>query len=469
MRSAAGARCGSTPRSTRPTSRARRSSRSRRSRMSRVRRFRFVQGVAGGARGRVHPGVSGPELRDRAVSAGAGAGDVDDTQRDVAQRRGRGDQRGERDLDPVAGGHDVYGRAARRRDRHQVIHMNNTQIDRDVVRGAGAGGVCRVGARDRSRRGRGWQRGLRPRRRRAGYGCRGWRRRHRRRGRVGLAGGGGIGRHGTGTAGTGGTAGGSAGRGGAGGQRRRRGGSRRAGAARRIGRCGRRRRGTWRRGRCRRRAPRARRRGGRDRQRRHRRRLAVHGRALPAVRRLRRHNGRQHPAVGWSRQGNATVADDQAARGAHALKLTPAADKRLRLLQLRQLRGFGAAHWGRIFYRVQTPPPDAFVHASMAAYQGDGPGDRPVDLPCRRHREDGGADVDAPVPLQRPDHRRSEFGKGRPVQLELRRQLALRRVVRRRRQPGLPVLLRRRGDDADAAGRTAPATTAAATTARTSR
>ena len=35
---------------------------------------------------------------------------------------------------------------------------------------------------------------------------------------------------------------------------------------------------------------------------------------------------------------------------------------------------FGAAHWGRIFYRVQTPPPEAFVHASMAAYQGDGPG-----------------------------------------------------------------------------------------------
>ena len=34
---------------------------------------------------------------------------------------------------------------------------------------------------------------------------------------------------------------------------------------------------------------------------------------------------------------------------------------------------FGAAHWGRIFYRVQTPPPEAFVHASMAAYQGDGP------------------------------------------------------------------------------------------------
>ena len=77
---------------------------------------------------------------------------------------------------------------------------------------------------------------------------------------------------------------------------------------------------------------------------------------------------------GWSRSGNATVADDQAARGAHALKLTPAADKGYGFYNYGNSEAFGAAHWGRIFYRVQTPPPEAFVHASMAAYQGDGPG-----------------------------------------------------------------------------------------------
>ena len=77
---------------------------------------------------------------------------------------------------------------------------------------------------------------------------------------------------------------------------------------------------------------------------------------------------------GWSRSGNATVADDQSARGAHALKLTPAADKGYGFYNYGNSEAFGAAHWGRIFYRVQTPPPEAFVHASMAAYQGDGPG-----------------------------------------------------------------------------------------------
>ena len=76
---------------------------------------------------------------------------------------------------------------------------------------------------------------------------------------------------------------------------------------------------------------------------------------------------------GWSRTGNATVADDQAARGAHALKLTPAADKGYGFYTFGNAESFPAAHWGRVFYRVKTPPPDAFVHASIAAYQGDGP------------------------------------------------------------------------------------------------
>jgi len=79
------------------------------------------------------------------------------------------------------------------------------------------------------------------------------------------------------------------------------------------------------------------------------------------------------PPSGWTRQGNATIADDQAARGAHALKLTPAADKGYGFYTFGNAESFPAAHWGRVFYRVQTPPPDAFVHASIAAYQGDGP------------------------------------------------------------------------------------------------
>jgi hypothetical protein len=77
---------------------------------------------------------------------------------------------------------------------------------------------------------------------------------------------------------------------------------------------------------------------------------------------------------GWSRSGNATVADDQAARGARAVKLTPVADRGYGFYNYGNAESFPSAHWGRVFYRVQTPPPDAFVHASIAAYQGDGPG-----------------------------------------------------------------------------------------------
>ena len=76
------------------------------------------------------------------------------------------------------------------------------------------------------------------------------------------------------------------------------------------------------------------------------------------------------PPTGWSRSGNAAIADDQAARGAHALKLTPAADKGYGFFNYGNSEAFGAAHWGRVFYRVQAPPPEAFVHASIAAYQG---------------------------------------------------------------------------------------------------
>ena len=79
------------------------------------------------------------------------------------------------------------------------------------------------------------------------------------------------------------------------------------------------------------------------------------------------------PPTGWTRQGNASIADDQAARGAHALKLTPAADRGYGFFNYGNSEAFGAAHWGRLFYRVQTPPPEAFVHASMAAFMGDGP------------------------------------------------------------------------------------------------
>lgn len=82
--------------------------------------------------------------------------------------------------------------------------------------------------------------------------------------------------------------------------------------------------------------------------------------------------------TGWTRDGNAQlvqVASDQAARGAHALKLGAATSGARRLI--RSAADFGAAHWGRLFHRVQTPPPvpagGGVIHSTIAALQGIGP------------------------------------------------------------------------------------------------
>ena len=78
------------------------------------------------------------------------------------------------------------------------------------------------------------------------------------------------------------------------------------------------------------------------------------------------------PPAGWTRQGNASVAEDQAARGMRAMKIS-AADNGERRFYFTNANSFGAAHWGRIFYKVQTPVPEPFVHSTLVALQGTGP------------------------------------------------------------------------------------------------
>jgi len=78
------------------------------------------------------------------------------------------------------------------------------------------------------------------------------------------------------------------------------------------------------------------------------------------------------PPAGWTRSGAASVADDQAARGAHALKVA-AATSGARRFVYGNAEAFGAAHWGRIFYKLQLPVPTPFVHSTLVAFQGDGP------------------------------------------------------------------------------------------------
>jgi hypothetical protein len=86
---------------------------------------------------------------------------------------------------------------------------------------------------------------------------------------------------------------------------------------------------------------------------------------------------------GWERHGSlAAVDDDEAHGGSRSLKLSAAAMQERRIYHDASM--LGAAHWGRIYYRVQTPPPDAFVHATMVSLIGDGPQNgrsdyRPID------------------------------------------------------------------------------------------
>jgi len=86
---------------------------------------------------------------------------------------------------------------------------------------------------------------------------------------------------------------------------------------------------------------------------------------------------------GWTRHGDlAAVSDGDAHGGSHALRLGAAANSERRIYHDAAL--LGSAHWGRIYYKVETPVPDAFVHSTMVSLTGTGPmnGDsdyRPID------------------------------------------------------------------------------------------
>ena len=86
---------------------------------------------------------------------------------------------------------------------------------------------------------------------------------------------------------------------------------------------------------------------------------------------------------GWTRHGDlAAVSGDDAHGGARALRLGAAANSERRIYHDASL--LGSAHWGRIYYKVETPVPDAFVHSTMVSLTGKGPQNgnsdyRPID------------------------------------------------------------------------------------------
>jgi hypothetical protein len=75
--------------------------------------------------------------------------------------------------------------------------------------------------------------------------------------------------------------------------------------------------------------------------------------------------------AGWTAHGKAAVGEDQANRGKHSLKITPAENGERRIYHSTAM--VGAEHWGRVYYRVQLPTPDAFVHSTLVTFYGKGP------------------------------------------------------------------------------------------------
>lgn len=75
--------------------------------------------------------------------------------------------------------------------------------------------------------------------------------------------------------------------------------------------------------------------------------------------------------TGWTAHGKASVAEDQASHGQRSLKISPADSGERRIYHPTAM--LGAQHWGRVYYRVQLPTPDAFVHSTLVAFFGKGP------------------------------------------------------------------------------------------------
>jgi hypothetical protein len=75
---------------------------------------------------------------------------------------------------------------------------------------------------------------------------------------------------------------------------------------------------------------------------------------------------------GWTKHGDASgVVDDVAHAGERALRLGPIAVWERRIYH--DASALGSSHWGRIWFRVELPVPDAFVHSTLVALSGEGP------------------------------------------------------------------------------------------------
>ncbi len=71
----------------------------------------------------------------------------------------------------------------------------------------------------------------------------------------------------------------------------------------------------------------------------------------------------------WTVQGDVSVVAE-GARGTGALRIGAANNGPRRITRTMSLAG---THWGRVFYRVETPTPGVFVHSTLVELAGNGP------------------------------------------------------------------------------------------------
>jgi hypothetical protein len=81
--------------------------------------------------------------------------------------------------------------------------------------------------------------------------------------------------------------------------------------------------------------------------------------------------------TGWEKVGNVGAATDAAHRGTQSLKIGAATNgaRRMRLTGSR-VEALGGTHWGRIFYKVETPAPvptSGVIHSTIVAWDAMSP------------------------------------------------------------------------------------------------
>ena len=117
--------------------------------------------------------------------------------------------------------------------------------------------------------------------------------------------------------------------------------------------------------------------------------------------------------TGWTRTGSLGVAEGQAARGGRSLEIAAAANGPRRIaLAASRLGPLAGGHWGRLFYRVRTPPPiptSGVIHSTIVAGFGTSPLGGNVDVRLVDTVENAQGRHQYLYNVQRPDR---EFGRG---------------------------------------------------------